>query len=1261
MKSGRKSDYFVVIILFVVFTALIVMNARLISRMMTEQTEQIGQTQLDTIKNDFETGMSEAENTLIRVASGAEQIMNADGSMEELSDYIYDQKKTQMELSNGNNFNVYIASQGWEIIPDFDIPTDYHATERGWYVGAVDSDGEIYITSPYIDSMTGDMCYTMSVLLSDKVTVVSMDFTLSRLQQSVNRMTEDEMNTALISTADGMIIGYKDVGYVGKDLKKVLPEYSDVLKSVINNSKSQKYFNSDINGEKYTVFYAVTKNEWYMILCVNNEALYGNTTRQMVMNILINVILLLTVVVLYLIGSRNRRKAEEALRSREAFVNGVSLKLRKPIRKIMHLSTLERYNSSENMEADITDIKTAAIQMNNVVEDLSSYSSIVSDMNKKKKASKKLKKNITRSIRVIRDAIIVVLVLISLVSTYFFYDSSGQVMDEVIIETLINYHREFEIWETEQMTVLGMFTDFISNEPEILDDYEGAVKWMDDIAKNYKDISVCYMANPYKEHTVIMNNGWQPDDDWKVEERDWYKQTEKSSQGYSISAPYFDEQTGKYCVTMSKVVYGKNGEFLGIFGIDFYMEKLISIFGEGYNSNEYVFMVDPNGIIINHPNENYQMSSVSSVNIDDTPYKIIKEFQPNFTTHLIRDYNGKLCKCSYERDASTGFSIIIVRDFWETATTEILYCGIYLFIIMITLIIIIILLNRVIKSQAYMNQELSEAAEKATAAGKAKSDFLAQMSHEIRTPINAVIGMDEMILRESTEPEILEYAETIKNASNTLLVLINGILDFSKIESGRMEIIQVKYETLGLIDDLVSMVSVKAEEKGLKLITEIDSTLPKIMYGDDVRIKQVITNILMNAVKYTEEGSVTLSVKCVNKDEESCTINVAVKDTGIGIREEDMKKLFKSFQRLDEEKNRDIEGTGLGMSIVQGLLEMMDSKLDVESEYGKGSVFSFDIQQSVIDNSEIGEYEGHKESRIEEHTDKSKQMDFSSAQILVVDDNKMNLKVVKGLMKQSGVVPVLAESGNECIEKVKNQHFDMILMDHMMPVMDGIETLQKMKESDILPEDTVVIALTANAISGAREMYMKEGFKDYLSKPIDPDKLDKMLKQYLPESKVQVKEAPEAKAVEAAVNSGETYEPVILEFFPEEAEAEEEEEKTFISRLRNAGFNIDAAMKYCMNDEALYLDLLETFACDEVSKIDEIKEKYDNENWNDYRILVHALKSSSRTIGADELSQQALSHENAAKQENLEFIKSDVNSLLEKYGQVVTMIKESIG
>ena len=293
MKSGRKSDYFVVIILFVVFTALIVMNARLISRMMTEQTEQIGQTQLDTIKNDFETGMSEAENTLIRVASGAEQIMNADGSMEELSDYIYDQKKTQMELSNGNNFNVYIASQGWEIIPDFDIPTDYHATERGWYVGAVDSDGEIYITSPYIDSMTGDMCYTMSVLLSDKVTVVSMDFTLSRLQQSVNRMTEDEMNTALISTADGMIIGYKDVGYVGKDLKKVLPEYSDVLKSVINNSKSQKYFNSDINGEKYTVFYAVTKNEWYMILCVNNEALYGNTTRQMVMNILINVILLL--------------------------------------------------------------------------------------------------------------------------------------------------------------------------------------------------------------------------------------------------------------------------------------------------------------------------------------------------------------------------------------------------------------------------------------------------------------------------------------------------------------------------------------------------------------------------------------------------------------------------------------------------------------------------------------------------------------------------------------------------------------------------------------------------------------------------------------------------------------------------------------------------------------------------------------------------------------------------------------------------------
>lgn len=408
-------------------------------------------------------------------------------------------------------------------------------------------------------------------------------------------------------------------------------------------------------------------------------------------------------------------------------------------------------------------------------------------------------------------------------------------------------------------------------------------------------------------------------------------------------------------------------------------------------------------------------------------------------------------------------------------------CGYYLLLVDVT------------KDRQY-SLKMKEAAERAIAAEKAKSSFLAQMSHEIRTPINAVLGMNEMILREAKDDDIIEYSESIQGAGKTLLLLINSILDFSKIESGKMEIVPVKYKTTDMITNCLNSIMPRAAAKSIIVVREIDPNLPREMYGDDVRFAQVIVNLLTNAVKYTERGSVTLVIKEHSRTVNDIFIRVEVIDTGIGIKEEDMEKLFESFGRVEEKRNRNIEGTGLGMSIVTGLLQMMDSRLDVESKYGEGSKFSFVIKQQITDARPIGDFDirSSEKKKVTHH----EMIDLTGKEILVVDDNSMNLKVASRFLKLAGVSADIAFSGPEAIEKVKAKRYDMIFLDHMMPKMDGLETLALMRENKLLDNYTKVIALTANAIIGARETYLQAGFDDYLSKPIDIKGLDDILRKY---------------------------------------------------------------------------------------------------------------------------------------------------------------------
>jgi len=534
-------------------------------------------------------------------------------------------------------------------------------------------------------------------------------------------------------------------------------------------------------------------------------------------------------------------------------------------------------------------------------------------------------------------------------------------------------------------------------------------------------------------------------------------------------------------------------------------------------------------------------------------------------------------------------------------------------------------------------QNIEDQLQVAQSANEAKSRFLSNMSHEIRTPINAVLGFDEMILRECEDAEILGYAKDIQNSGRTLLALINDILDFSKIEAGKMEIVPVEYEFGSLMNDIVNMSGMRAKEKNLKLNVHVNEDIPYILFGDEIRIKQCIINIITNAVKYTETGSVDLDVDFETVDDENMSedtpdtilLKIAVTDTGIGIREDDMEKLTTAFERVDLQRNRTIEGTGLGISIVTSLLDLMNSKLEVSSEYGKGSRFSFNIEQRVVNWEPVGDFAQKVRESWSDSGNYTESFHAPLAKILVVDDTRTNLTVIQGLLKQTGMKVDVATSGVETIEKIKKEKYNIIFLDHRMPEMDGIQTFHAMEAlPDNLNKGVPVIALTANAISGSREMYLKEGFTNYLSKPVDPTKLEEMILAYLPKE-----------LVERAGDEG---------FVPNGGGFDKEEKETLHELLRLTGVDINAAIEKC-GSAKVAKDVMRDFwlSIDERSALIEKYQK--SMNIKDYTIYVHGLKSSARAIGALDLADRAEYLENCGNGGDIEEIEMLTPKLLELY------------
>ncbi len=1269
-----------------------VLNLIMLYSMLQNQVTELGTQNIANMQTNLQTLLDDASYMTRSISEEAQNLVDEGITERELREWIENQSEKQKELTDNYCFNVCFTSPEIIIVPGYEVADDFDIHSRTWYDGALDAGiGNVYISEPYVDLASSKVCYTSVVLLEDGISTLSLDFTMDATQSMIESL-EGNDGEAIIVNSEKLLVGCANASVLGSKLTDYYPDYIDVFD---NLEKSDDTIGHIDNGRK-TIFYCTTDNKWCLVYGIDKAELFGDTYTSMLRNIILSSILLIVIVVLMITNMRGHRRIKEALDDREQFFQNISGELKNPVSRILVESNPENMENSVDTKENMKAIRESAMKLSGLVDNMLAYSGIKSESD----AADKKKKSVSQKnhdMGKLGTGVIILLIFCIIIDGIFAWQMMSRLANSEMERNVEISSAKLTSWMSSRKNATDMLARTIEANPSIMDDYDGFVAFLGEVCDSNEDVSLIYVGNANMKPSVVMSDGWVAESGYVVQAYSWYSQALNDPSGYAISQPFFDTTVRAFCVTFSRPLYDSEGNFLGVLGMDYSVESIVEEFESEYSKEGYTFLVTESGLIINHPNDEYAISPSNRVDVRSLNYFEAMN-QPGYK--VLQDYDGIFRLCISKSENISGANVVILKNAAVIFGTAAFSSIFFILVLVACIILIVILGRRMTKWYEDTNEGLQEAVKRATSADKAKMQFLAQISHELRTPINAVLGMDELIMRESDSDEILGYATDIQNAGHNLLELVNGLLDFSKIENGKMALQEVEYNTSYMLKNTLNTVTDRARREGLELITDIDPNLPSLLYGDDLKVRQVVVNLLTNAIKYTPKGSVTFTVKLISVDDKDASIYFSVKDTGIGIKAEDRDNLFKSFSRLDQEKNRSIEGTGLGLYIVNKLLKMMNTKLELDSVYGEGSDFHFTVVQKVIDSIAVGKIDdvtSEKDVVVQQKI--AKFLVAPTAKVLIIDDNAVNLKVAQGLLKRNELKVDIVDSGAKCLDMLKEDNsYDVIFLDHMMPNMDGVEVLKHIREDELVPKNTPIIVMTANAISGARDEYIALGFDDYISKPLDVNVLESILEKWLPKDKIEyrnigdknaktanqdststdVKKADEASASDDgglrndknadAASLAEEFAEIkivtiddleddeLLSMDDGDDELTEADKAYFATNIPEV--DIETGMRYASDSKSFYIEIAEEMI---KAKADvELQEYFDAKDYANYKIKVHAMKNNLKTVGAMKLGEDAFALETAAKENRIDYINDNHAEFNKSYAEVMTKIEKWI-